>query len=214
MPFEPMVTPPALVTGDFENKHGHDGCVVWLTGLSGSGKSTIANRVARTLFAQGKQVYVLDGDTLRQGLNRDLGFSPKDREENIRRAGEVAKLFRLTGFIVIAAFISPYKKDRDVVRSIVDAGHFFEVHVHADVQECIRRDPKGLYEKALAGKIPEFTGVSAPYEAPESPELLINTVALDEAQSAEALLSLLRERNVPGVSRVEMGKPLASASVR
>ena len=174
--------------------------MVWLTGLSGSGKSTIANRVAQTLFDQGKRVYVLDGDTLRQGLNKDLGFSPKDREENIRRAGEVAKLFRLTGFIVIAAFISPYKKDRDAVRSIVDAGHFFEVHVHADVQECIRRDPKGLYEKALAGKIPEFTGVSAPYEAPESPELLINTVALDEAQSAEALLSLLRERNVLGAS--------------
>jgi len=183
-------------TDDYEARYGHKGCVVWLTGLSASGKSTVATHVARRLFEEGSHVYVLDGDALRQGLTRDLGFSPAAREENIRRAGEVAKLFRRAGFIVLAAFVSPYRKDRDFVRSILDDGRFLEVYVKADLDTCIARDPKGLYQKALRGLIPEFTGVSAPYEPPLAPELVLDTVSLSVDQSVQIVLDLLRARGI------------------
>jgi adenylylsulfate kinase len=181
---------------DFEARFNQRGCVLWFTGLSGSGKSTISAIVQRVLHEQGHHVYVLDGDNIRHGLNKDLGFSPADREENIRRIGEVAKLFREAGIIVLTAFISPYRKDRDTVRSILDDGRFFEIHVDADVETCKQRDPKGLYEKALAGKIPEFTGVSAPYEAPLSPELVITTTSETPEQSAAKVIQLLKSRAI------------------
>jgi len=152
----------------------HKGGVLWFTGLPGSGKSTLALELEQRLFEQGKQTYVLDGDNVRQGLNSDLGFSPEDRTENIRRIGEVAALFAEAGFIVITAFISPYRADRRLARSC--AGDLFkEVFIDTPVEVCEERDPKGHYEMARAGKIPEFTGVSAPYEEPEEPELTVAT---------------------------------------
>jgi len=158
-----------------EDRLGQAGCVVWLTGLSGAGKSTIAFELERRLFQDGKIVYVLDGDKMRHGLCSDLAFSPEDRQENIRRVGEVAALIADTGLIVIAAFISPYRSDREMVRRMVPAGRFVEVHVHADLEVCEERDPKGLYAKARAGVIKDFTGISAPYEAPDAAEVVLNT---------------------------------------
>ena len=168
--------------------NGHRGGIVWLTGLSGAGKSTIAMEVERQLFRKGFQVYVLDGDNVRHGLCSDLGFSPEDRVENIRRVGEVAALFAQAGAVVVTAFISPYRSDRDRVRAIRPE-QFHEVHVSAGIDACERRDPKGLYKKAKEGKIPNFTGISAPYEAPETPELILDT----EAQSVEASVAHLIE---------------------
>lgn len=155
--------------------HGHSGCVIWLTGLSGSGKSTIAIELERELFLKGRQVYVLDGDNLRHGLCSDLGFSQQDRKENIRRAGEVARLFADAGVICITAFISPYRSDRDLARKIAPPGKFLEVFVNAPLKVCEKRDPKGLYAKARAGQIKEFTGITAPYEAPLKPEIELRT---------------------------------------
>jgi len=154
---------------------GQRGAVVWLTGLSGSGKSTIAYALEKKIIESGKWTYVLDGDNVRQGLNGDLGFSPKDRTENIRRIGEVANLFADAGLIAVTAFISPYVADRDQARKSVASGRFLEVHLCTSLEVCEERDPKGLYKKARAGEIPEFTGISAPYEAPESPELTIDS---------------------------------------
>jgi len=185
-----------LAASDFEKRFNQKGCVLWFTGLSGSGKSTISERVQKTLFEEGHIAYVLDGDNIRHGLNKDLGFSPEDRVENIRRIGEVAKLFRQAGIIVLTAFISPYRKDRDTVRAILDEGSFLEIHVDADIETCKKRDPKGLYEKAIAGKIPEFTGISAPYEAPLKPELTVNTAEESIEQSSEQVLGLLKSRNI------------------
>ncbi len=164
----------AITTEDREKKNGHRACVIWFTGLSGSGKSTVAQEVNANLFDRGCQAFVLDGDNVRHGLNKDLGFSPADREENIRRIGEVAKLFCEAGVIAMTAFISPYKADRDKVRAIV-GDKFVEVHVHAALEICEERDPKGLYKKARSGEIPEFTGISAPYEAPEHAEIFLDT---------------------------------------
>jgi bifunctional enzyme CysN/CysC len=148
--------------------------VIWMTGLSGAGKSTLAMRVEQRLFAKGYHVFVLDGDNVRKGLNADLGFSPEDRTENIRRVGEVAALFAEAGMIVVAAFISPYHSDRDRARAAAgDAFH--EVYVSADLATCEERDPKGLYKRARAGEIGEFTGISAPYEPPSKPELVVDT---------------------------------------
>jgi bifunctional enzyme CysN/CysC len=155
--------------------HGHGGCVVWLTGLSGSGKSTVAIELGRELFQKGRQVYVLDGDNLRHGLCSDLGFSQTDRKENIRRAGEVAKLFADAGVICITAFISPYRSDRDLARKIAPPGKFVEVFVNAPLKVCEQRDPKGLYAKARAGQIKEFTGITAPYEPPLKTEIELHT---------------------------------------
>ena len=174
-------------------RNGHPGCVLWLTGLSASGKSTIASELHARLFDEGRQVYLLDGDIIRTGLCSDLKFSPQDRRENIRRVGEVAGLFADAGFICIAAFISPYRQDRALVRGMSHGRPFIEVFVNAPIEVCFQRDPKGLYAKARAGKIPDFTGVSAPYEAPETPEVEVRTDQLSVAACAEKILAHLRQ---------------------
>lgn len=161
-------------TEDHWDRTGHRGGVLWLTGLSGSGKSTLALGVEQALHQLGYQAYVLDGDNVRAGLNKDLGFSPQDRSENIRRIAEVAALFAQSGTLAITAFISPYQEDRDIAREIIGDG-FHEVFVDAALNVCEDRDPKGLYKRARAGEIPEFTGISAPYEAPVQPELIVDT---------------------------------------
>ena len=177
-------------------RNGHKGGVLWFTGLSGSGKTTIALEAEKQLFQKGYQVYVLDGDNVRGGLNANLSFSPEDRAENIRRVGEVAALFADAGFIVLTAFISPYRSDRVRAREAVERraeGAFHEVYVKASLETCESRDPKGLYQKARAGDIPEFTGISAPYEAPEEQELVIDTNGLSEEQSVAALIAHIDE---------------------
>jgi adenylylsulfate kinase len=164
------------VTSEERQKlNGHKGAVLWFTGLSACGKSTVANAVDRMLHDRGVHTYVLDGDNIRMGLNKNLGFSPEDRTENIRRIGEVAKLFCDAGTIVLTAFISPYKQDRSQVRDILTDGQFQEVYVNASLETCEARDPKGLYKKARAGEIKGFTGIDAPYEAPDAPELELNS---------------------------------------
>ena len=167
-------------------------CIVWLTGLSGSGKSTLANALEGELHAAGHHSYLLDGDNIRMGLNKGLGFSDADRVENIRRIGEVAKLFVDAGLIAITAFISPFRADRDMVRSIVGPDEFFEVYVRAPLEVCEQRDPKGMYKKARAGVIKQFTGIDSPYEEPLKPELVIDTAAQDLEHSTRALLDALR----------------------
>jgi adenylylsulfate kinase len=158
---------------------GHKPATLWFTGLSGAGKSTVALATEVALVERGVNAFILDGDNVRHGLNNNLGFSPADRTENIRRIGEVCKLFCDAGNIVFSAFISPYREDRDLVREKHPAGSFIEVHVHAPLEVCESRDVKGLYKKARAGEIPEFTGISAPYEAPENAELIVNTAEND-----------------------------------
>jgi bifunctional enzyme CysN/CysC len=174
-----------------ELRNGHIGCVLWLTGLSGAGKSTIATELERALFNLGRHVYVLDGDNIRHGLGSDLGFSPKDRAENIRRVGEVAKLFADAGVICITAFISPYRADRDMVRKIMARERFIEVYVNAPLAVCEQRDPKGLYAKARAKQIKEFTGISAPYESPANPEVELRTDQLSVTESVARILDFL-----------------------
>lgn len=165
---------------------GHRGGVLWFTGLSGAGKSTLAIELERQLFAKGYSVYVLDGDNLRTGLNADLGYSHADRTENIRRVGELAALFADAGTIVISAFISPYRTDRRRARDA--AGNtFHEIYVKADIETCEGRDPKGLYRRARSGEIPDFTGISAPYEVPEAPDFVVDTAADDVKQCIDAL---------------------------
>ncbi len=185
---------------DREALLGHRGACLWLTGLSGSGKSTLARRVERRLVERGVLAYVLDGDNLRHGLNADLGFSAEDREENIRRVGEVARLLVDAGTIVLAAFISPYVRDRARVRALFEPGAFVEVHVATPIEECERRDPKGLYAKARAGEIPAFTGVSAPYEPPEHPELRVDTSARDLDACAAEVVEWLWEAGLVGAA--------------
>jgi len=180
--------------GDREKLLGQRGACVWLTGLSGSGKSTVAVATEAELVRRGHLAYVLDGDNVRHGLNKNLGFSPEDRTENIRRIGEVAKLFTDAGVLVFTSFISPYRADRDAARGLFGDGDFIEVYVEADVATCEGRDPKGLYKKARAGEIPEFTGISAPYEAPEKPELVLSTASLSVEQSVARLIAHLEER--------------------
>jgi adenylylsulfate kinase len=170
------------------------GVTVWLTGLSGSGKSTVAIGVEQLLVEEGHAAYVLDGDNIRHGLNKNLGFSPADRNENIRRVGEVAKLFTDAGLIVLTSFISPYRADRDAVRALLGPGDFIEVYLSASLETCESRDVKGLYRKARAGQIPEFTGISAPYEAPEQPELVLDTGRQTVEESVGELLRYLEEK--------------------
>ncbi|MDX1630858.1 MAG: adenylyl-sulfate kinase [Thermoanaerobaculia bacterium] len=172
---------------------GQRGCVVWFTGLSGSGKSTLAHALEAELVGRGHLAFVLDGDTVRQGLNANLGFSPEDRTENIRRVSELAALFADAQLVTLTAFISPYSLDRERAREIVGDERFFEIHVHAPLEVCEERDPKGLYRRARAGEIQEFTGVSAPYEAPPDPELRVDTSVQDPEACVEALLALLDE---------------------
>ena len=177
-------------------QRGHRSTILWFTGLSGSGKSTLANAVNAALFERGLATYVLDGDNIRHGLCKDLGFSDADREENIRRIGEVAKLFLDAGVIVLTAFVSPFRADRDKARGLVEDVDFLEVFCAADLEVCESRDPKGLYAKARAGQIKEFTGISSPYEAPETPELKIDTGKQDLADSVELVIKALQERGV------------------
>ncbi|WP_298417992.1 adenylyl-sulfate kinase [uncultured Kordia sp.] len=168
-----------------QKRNKHNSFLLWFTGLSGSGKSTIANAVEQELHKMGIQTYILDGDNIRKGLNKDLTFAPEDRTENIRRIAEVANLFVDAGMVVLASFISPYKKDRENVKSIVKDINFVEIFVNTDVEECERRDVKGLYKKAREGKILNMTGISAPYEAPENPDIEILTTqeSIEEAMS-------------------------------
>ena len=184
------------VTATQRSRHnGHAGCVVWLTGLSCSGKTTIAADLERELFQMGRQVYVLDGDNIRHGLCADLAFSPEDRRENIRRIGEVAKLFADAGMICITAFISPYRADRHMVRQSLPAGQFIEVYLSAPVEVCEQRDSKGLYAKARAGTIRDFTGVNAPYEPPLAAELELQTAQLAVADSVASIIDYLNTRH-------------------
>jgi adenylylsulfate kinase len=185
---------------DREKINNHRGACLWFTGLSGSGKSTIAIEVENILFDKGVKTYVLDGDNIRHGLNKDLGFSPEDREENIRRIGEVAHLFVDAGILVMTAFISPYKSDRQKVRKLMSDGEFIEIYVKCDLDVCEERDPKGLYKKARAGEIKEFTGISAPYEEPEKAELVIDTSKVTDINAnALKVIEFLETNNYLGI---------------
>ena len=179
-----------------QHQRGHRSAILWFTGLSGAGKSTLANAVNSALFEQGMACYVLDGDNIRHGLCRDLGFSDADREENIRRIGEVAKLFMDAGVVMLTAFVSPFKADRDRVRALVEPGDFIEIHCAADLEVCEQRDTKGLYARARAGEIPEFTGISSPYEAPEHPELQVNTGSQTLEESVAQVLAYLETQGI------------------
>ncbi|WP_202080116.1 adenylyl-sulfate kinase [Caldalkalibacillus salinus] len=178
------------------NLNGHRGCTIWLTGLSGSGKSTIANALDQRLYEMGTHNYVLDGDNVRHGLNKDLGFSEADRRENIRRIGEVSKLMVDAGLIVMTAFISPYQSDRQLVRQLLDEEAFIEVYVQCPLSECEKRDPKGLYRKARKGEIQQFTGISAPYEAPVNPEIVIETDKVSVAEAVEQIVTYLNNQEI------------------
>jgi len=169
-------------------------CILWFTGLSGAGKSTVANAVEGALYERGHHTYLLDGDNVRHGLNKNLGFSHEDREENIRRIGEVAKLFVEAGVIVLTAFISPYRRDREMVRELVNEGEFIEVFIDAPLAVCEARDPKGLYKKARAGQIRGFTGIDDPYEPPENPEITLHTDKESIQESVEKVIADLERR--------------------
>jgi adenylylsulfate kinase len=171
--------------------NNHKSAILWYTGLSGAGKSTLANKVEEKLFERGLHTYVLDGDNVRHGLNKGLGFSAEDRKENIRRIGEVAKLFVDGGVIVSTAFVSPYCADRDMVREMVEKGEFIEIYVAASLDVCETRDPKGLYKKARAGEIKNFTGIDDPYEAPVNPEMTIDTGAKSLEECAAEVMNYL-----------------------
>lgn len=172
---------------------GHDAVTIWMTGLSGSGKSTIARMLEHLLISDGIASFILDGDNIRQGLNKDLGFSNEDRTENIRRISEVAKLMNDAGLIVITAFISPFSKDREEARKVIGLDKFIEVFIDADINTCRMRDPKGLYKKADKGEIKEFTGIDSPYESPEHPDIRINTIYLTVQEAADILKNKIHE---------------------
>jgi adenylylsulfate kinase len=179
---------------DRRELNGHGSVIVWFTGLSGSGKSTLANAVEQELFRQGIRTYVLDGDNIRHGLNNNVDFSAEGRTENIRRIGEVAKLFIDAGVVVLTAFISPFKSDRDRVRSLVGNEEFIEVFVDCPLEICEQRDVKGLYKKARAGEIADFTGISSPFEVPENPELTIATGTIPLQQSVEQVTNFILKK--------------------
>ena len=176
------------------SQNKHQSFILWFTGLSASGKSSIANAFARQLYERSNQAFVLDGDNVRHGLNKDLGFDEAGRKENIRRIGEVSKLFIESGQIVLTAFISPYREDRQVVRALVEDGEFIEVFVKCSVETCEKRDPKGLYKKARKAEISNFTGVSAPYEEPENPEIILDTEHHTIEECVEQLTSILTSK--------------------
>ncbi len=179
---------------DRQRQKGHKSAILWFTGLSGSGKSTLAHAVEERLFEMGIHTYVLDGDNIRSGLNKDLGFSAEDREENIRRIGEVAKLFVDAGIITLTAFISPYKKDRQLVRNLVENGEFIEIYVKCPLEVCEQRDVKGLYKKARAGIIKNFTGIDDPYEEPENPEIIVETDKESLEESVNKIIKYLEKK--------------------
>ena len=184
----------SITKAERNEKNGHRSFILWFTGLSASGKSTLANAFANQLFQQNKQAFVLDGDNIRHGLNKDLGFDEQSRTENIRRIGEVAKLFVESGQIVLTAFISPFVADRQVVRDLVEDGEFIEVYVKASVEACEARDPKGLYKKARANEIPNFTGISSPYEEPVAPEIVLDTEHFSIEENIAQLQQFLQEK--------------------
>ncbi len=199
---------------DRETRRGHRGVVLWFTGLSGSGKSTLATAVERCLFERGHFTYVLDGDNMRHGLNRDLGFSHQDRTENIRRIGEVAKLFAEAGAIVATAFISPYREDRNSVRRLMSRpGDFTEIFVSCPLEVCEERDPKGLYKKARAGEILDFTGIGAPYETPEAPELVIETARYDVDACVNRVIEYLEAEGYVAAAPTKPAKETSRAAV-
>ena len=179
-----------------EAAQGHQAAVLWFTGLSGSGKTTVAREVERRLFDSGIKTMLLDGDQVRHGLNGDLGFSAGDRRENVRRIGEVARLFFESGAVTLCTFVSPYRTDRDRVRALVPEGRFIEIHVDVDVETAQERDPKGIYAKAQAGEITNLTGIDAPYEAPEAPELTLKTADQSVQDAVEAVLAALAEAGI------------------
>jgi len=185
-----------IIKKDREGFLHQKGIVIWFTGLSSSGKSTLARSLEKRLFMEGKLSFVLDGDNIRHGLNKNLGFSPEDREENIRRIGEVAKLFSDCGIITMTAFISPYRKDRDRARKLLKNGEFVEVFLDVPLETAEERDPKGLYKKARAGEIQEFTGISAPYEEPLDPEIIIDTSEKNIQESTDIIYNYLKEKGV------------------
>jgi adenylylsulfate kinase len=187
----------ATVTrGHRENLNGHKSCIVWFTGLSGAGKSTLAHAVEEALHHKGCRTFVLDGDNVRHGLSADLGFSEPDRRENIRRIAEAAKLMMEAGVITLTAFISPFAAERDAARRRVPQGDFLEIYCKADLATCERRDPKGLYKKARAGEIKNYTGIGSPYEPPHNPELVVDTGAEDLKSGVRDVLNLLTERRI------------------
>ena len=187
----------ALITRDQRNRQaGHRSVILWFTGLSGSGKSTLAHAVEEALFNRGCRTFVFDGDNVRHGLCADLGFTKEDREENIRRIGEMSKLFTEAGVIALTAFMSPFRADRNRVRGLVDKGAFIEIYCSAPLEVCEQRDVKGLYAKARAGKIPDFTGISSPYEPPLNPELIIDTANLALEKCVDQVVSYLKEHQV------------------
>jgi adenylylsulfate kinase len=179
-----------------EEQNGHRGAIIWFTGFSGSGKSTLAHAVEEALHQQGCRTFVLDGDNVRHGLCGDLGFSSEDREENIRRIGEMAKLFMEAGVIVLTAFISPYRADRERVRGVVEHGDFIEIYCDSPIEICESRDVKGLYKKARAGQIANFTGISSPYEVPENPELTVNTGTEELDACVEQVIGAMLSRGI------------------
>ena len=185
-----------LTREDREKLHGHKGVVIWFTGLSASGKSTIARYLEKQLYNLGCSTYVFDGDNVRHGLCGDLGFSPEDREENIRRIGEMVNLYVDAGIIGIAAFISPYRKDRESIRELVGKDRFMEIYIECPVDVCAARDQKGIYEKARAGVIKEFTGISAPYEPPENPALVICSDQENAMAASQRVLDLIKEHQI------------------
>lgn len=196
MPHPPNIIPQdyRVTKTDRRNLNQHSSCIVWFTGLSGSGKSTLANGVEQQLFEKGIRTYVLDGDNIRYGLNNNVDFSNEGRKENIRRIGEVSKLFVDAGLVVLTAFISPFREDRDRVRSLVGADEFIEVFVDCPLELCEQRDVKGLYKKARAGEIPDFTGISSPFEAPLNPELKISTETLSVQEAVDQLTSFIMKK--------------------
>jgi adenylyl-sulfate kinase len=181
---------------DRANQKKQKPCLLWFTGLSGSGKSTLAGAVEERLFGLDCHVYLLDGDNVRHGLNKDLGFSDSDRVENIRRIGEASKLFVDAGLIVLSAFISPFKQDRKMVRSLFDEGEFIEVFMDTSLETCEQRDPKGLYKKARSGEIKYFTGIDSPYEAPEQPEIRIHSTEANFEQSVDQIIDYLHAHKI------------------
>jgi adenylylsulfate kinase len=178
---------------DRQKLNGHKSVVLWFTGLSGAGKSTLSVEVEKELHQRGIRTYILDGDNIRHGLNKDLGFSAEDRKENIRRIGEVAKLMVDAGIVTLTAFISPYREDREMVRQLLGEKEFIEIYVKCSLEECERRDPKGLYKKARAGEIKGFTGIDDPYEEPENPELVVETDKQTLEESIKQIIAYLEE---------------------
>ncbi|MDQ0258049.1 adenylylsulfate kinase [Evansella vedderi] len=188
--------PTSISKEDRQRLNHHKSAVLWFTGLSGSGKSTIANKVEECLFNLGKRSYILDGDNIRHGINSDLGFSDRDRVENIRRIGEISRLFVDSGQIVLTAFISPFRDDREMVRELFSEGEFIEIYVKCPIEVCEIRDPKGLYKKARAGEICNFTGIDSVYEVPLNPEIIINTNELSMVEAVDRIVDYLKEKKI------------------